>query len=82
MICTTLIIGGTQLVFIGLIGEYLTRVLDEVKRRPLYFFKQTPSVEKKPIRPTRRVIPTSDGDIPISTFDARQLQELALHWPE
>jgi polyisoprenyl-phosphate glycosyltransferase len=37
-----LIIGGTQLVFIGLIGEYLSRIFEETKQRPLYVLKQRP----------------------------------------
>src|SRR5580765_4076690 len=37
-----LIIGGTQLVFIGLIGEYLSRIFEETKHRPLYVLKQRP----------------------------------------
>ena len=37
-----LALGGTQLVFIGLVGEYLGRVYEEGKRRPLYFLKQQP----------------------------------------
>jgi dolichol-phosphate mannosyltransferase len=37
-----LIVGGLQLVFIGLIGEYLSRIFEETKRRPLYVFKQRP----------------------------------------
>lgn len=32
-----LFIGGIQLLFIGVIGEYLGRMFDESKRRPLYF---------------------------------------------
>jgi dolichol-phosphate mannosyltransferase len=39
-----LILGGMQLAFIGLIGEYLARVFEEVKGRPLYIFKQRPDV--------------------------------------
>jgi glycosyltransferase involved in cell wall biosynthesis len=42
LIGTILIIGGIQLMFIGMTGEYLARVFEESKRRPLYFFKQQP----------------------------------------
>jgi glycosyltransferase involved in cell wall biosynthesis len=42
LICTLMIIGGIQLVFIGIIGEYLARIFEESKQRPLYFFKQVP----------------------------------------
>jgi glycosyltransferase involved in cell wall biosynthesis len=37
-----MIVGGIQLIFIGMVGEYLARIFEESKRRPLYFFKQTP----------------------------------------
>ena len=36
------ILGGLQLVGMGVIGEYLAKVFEEAKNRPLYFFKQTP----------------------------------------
>jgi glycosyltransferase involved in cell wall biosynthesis len=48
-----LILGGVQLAFIGLIGEYLARVFDEAKGRPLYVFKQKPHLD--PARSSRDV---------------------------
>jgi dolichol-phosphate mannosyltransferase len=42
LICVVLILGGWQLTFIGLIGQYLARIFEEVKGRPLYVLKQHP----------------------------------------
>lgn len=48
IIVTILILGGIQLVMLGIIGEYLWRNLDESRRRPLYFIEsKTQSDSKK-----------------------------------
>ena len=36
---TVLILGGAQLLGIGILGEYLAKIFNEIKRRPHYFVK-------------------------------------------
>ncbi|WP_137896161.1 glycosyltransferase family 2 protein [Ramlibacter sp. 2FC] len=40
LIVTVLFLGGIQLFFVGILGEYLGRIFDETKGRPLYLLAQ------------------------------------------
>lgn len=39
-LAVVLFLGGVQLICIGITGEYLGRMYDELKRRPLYLVDQ------------------------------------------
>ena len=48
LMVVVLFLGGIQLVAVGLLGEYLGRVFEESKRRPLYFVRDSINVDEKP----------------------------------
>lgn len=40
IMAVVLLMGGIQLIFIGIIGEYIGRIFNETKKRPLYFVEE------------------------------------------
>jgi dolichol-phosphate mannosyltransferase len=46
-IVSILLLGGVQLICVGLLGEYIGRIYDEVKRRPLFLIHRVHAAEAK-----------------------------------
>ena len=47
LVCIITLIGGIQIFCVGILGEYLSKVYLETKRRPIYIVKDTNIDNKK-----------------------------------
>jgi hypothetical protein len=47
IVISILFLGGVQLICLGILGEYLGRIYDEVKGRPLWIIQETVGIETK-----------------------------------
>jgi polyisoprenyl-phosphate glycosyltransferase len=56
IVVVTTLIGGVQLIVLGVIGEYIADIHDEVKRRPLYVVSQLENFVDLPELPPRGIV--------------------------
>lgn len=47
LVLLILFLMGTQIIFIGIVGEYIARIFDEVRNRPYYIIEKIYSLESK-----------------------------------
>lgn len=46
VLLAVIVLGGIQIIMIGMIGEYIGRIFEEVKNRPLYIIKAAKNIKK------------------------------------
>lgn len=61
-------LGGAQLAFIGILGEYIGRMFNETKQRPLYFLNAYEPAAT--LRPQSAPAPAAPASLPASTTTA------------
>ena len=48
LIVVVLVLGGVQMMMLGILGEYLWRTLEAARQRPIYFLEETSEGDANP----------------------------------
>jgi dolichol-phosphate mannosyltransferase len=48
LMVAVLVLGGVQMMMLGVLGEYLWRTLEAARRRPVYFLEATSDMDSPP----------------------------------
>ncbi len=63
IVCLILIMGGVQMILLGIMGEYISRIFMESKKRPIYIVKDTIGISKDNSFSNNRFDKTVEGTI-------------------
>ena len=55
LIVVVLVLGGVQMMMLGVLGEYLWRTLEAARQRPIYFLEETSEADAAPKRNRKQV---------------------------
>jgi hypothetical protein len=65
-IITLLLLGSFIMISLGIIGEYIAKIYDEIKARPGYLIESAVGLDAEILPPTERLTRAASADVPTS----------------